>query len=334
MSAFRDRRPFRAVLGGVAALAFGLSLSACGGSDEGAGAEEGAVRMALSNGYGPSGPVDDFIAGLSCYAERNGLGKPLVTHADGDVNTQLNDMDSMIARANQVDGVFVIPVDPGALKPAYDRADKAGISVVDPLSPDNSGKFLTDASAHVAPDDLGVPQMIVDHLTGEHADAKNIVVLGPQPGQAMSDTRSANFKKAAEQAGLKVVGEIHLENITTEEAQQKMEDFLTQHPETQAVFSQNGAMARGAALAGKSQGRDLVITSLDNDEATLNAVKGGDIAAAFGADLFSVAFKASRQVEAIQRGEKAEYLTVPYQKYTKDDAGMTASDARCGEYQE
>ncbi|PTR20234.1 monosaccharide ABC transporter substrate-binding protein (CUT2 family) [Rhodococcus sp. OK519] len=323
-------RPARILVGGASALALGLSLTACGsasGSTDG-----GAARMAFANGFSGGGPVDEFIAGLNCYAEKNGLDTPVVTIADGDVNKQLNDIDSLIARANKIDGIFVIPVDPNALRSSYSRAQESGMAVIDPISPDADGKFATAASSHVAPDDLGVPQMVVDYLVAEQPGTKKVVILSPPPGQKMSDDRATNFRAAAEAAGLTVVGEINMDKLTTEEAQKKMEDFLTKNRDVQAVFAQNGAMGRGAALAGRSQGIDLVVTSLDSDSETMAAVKSGDIDAAFGADLFAVAYKASQQAETIKAGGQVEFESAPYQIYTQSSTAQSSPAARCDQY--
>ncbi len=317
----------KAILAGASVVALALSLSACG-SDSGSSAD-GPARMAFVNGFSGGGPVDEFIAGLSCYADINDLDEPVVTVADGDVNKQLNDIDSLIARSGKIDGMFVMPVDPAALRPAYDRAKDADMAVIDPVSPDADGNFATNASSHVAPDDAGVPQMLVDYLVAEHPDAKRIAVLSPPPGQPMSDLRATAFKEKATAAGLTVARELNMDKLTTEDAQKKMEDLLTSDPSITAVFAQNGAMARGAFLAGQSQGVDLVIISIDSDAETLAAVKAGDINAAFGADLFTVAFEGSVQAEKIKAGEKVEFVSVPYTVFTKDNAEVATNAERC-----
>lgn len=330
MHTYLSSQPARMILGGAVVLAVGLSLTACGSGS--ASSNSNAARMSFANGFSGGGPVDEFIAGLTCYADKNNLDAPVVTTADGDVNKQLNDIDSLIARSSKIDGIFVIPTDPNALRSSYSRAQEGGMAVIDPISPDSEGQFATDASSHVAPDDLGVPQMVVDYLVKDHSGATKVLILSPPPGQEMADERAANFERAAEAAGLTVVGEINMDKLTTEEAQKKTEDFLTKNRDVQAVFAQNGAMGRGAALAGRSQGVNLVVTSLDGDADTITSVKSGDIAAAFGADLFTVAYKASEQAAAIKAGQQVEFESVPYQTYTQVNASVTSSDSRCEQY--
>ncbi|MFS3129962.1 sugar ABC transporter substrate-binding protein [Nocardioides sp. Bht2] len=318
----------KVILASASVLALSATLAACG-SDSKSSSDGGAVRMAFVNGFSGGGPVDDFIAGLTCYADQNDLDKPVITVADGDVNKQLNDIDSLIARSGQIDGLFVMPVDPAALKPAYERARKADLAVIDPVSPDAEGKFATDASSHVAPDDAGVPALLVKYLTDEHADVKRVALLSPPPGQPMSDQRASLFKKEAAAAGIEVARELNMDKITTEEAQKKVEDLLTSDKSVDAIFAQNGAMARGAALAAKSQGVDLVIISIDSDGETLAAVKSGDIDATFGADLFNLAYQSSVQAEKIKAGEKVDFLSLPYQAYTSANAEVPSAAERC-----
>lgn len=313
----------------VTLLAFGLT--ACGGDDKSNSSDkkDGAVRMAFVNGFSGGGPVDEFIAGLTCYATENGLEKPAITVADGDVNKQLNDIDSLIARAGKIDGLFVMPVDPAALSSAYSRAKDAGMAVIDPVSPNADGTFASDASSHVAPDDAGVPQVLVDWLTKNAPDAKRMAILSPPPGQPMSDLRSSAFTTAAKAAGIEIVRELNMEKITTEEAQKKVEDLLTSDPLVTGIFAQNGAMARGAALAAKSQGKEITIISIDSDAETLAAVKSGEIDASFGSDLFKLAYLGSVQAEKVKAGEKVEFVSVPYTTYTAENATVAGNDERC-----
>jgi ribose transport system substrate-binding protein len=59
-----------------------------------------------------------------------------------------------------------------------------------------------------------------------------------------------------------------------------MEDFLTAHPEIQAVFAESDRMILGASQAAKAAGRDdIVLVGLDGIVEALAAVKYGDIAA-------------------------------------------------------
>ncbi len=315
------------LIAGASAAVLVLGLAGCGEKDKAAG--DGSVSMAFVNGFSGGGPVDEFIAGMTCYADQHDLPKPAVTVADGDVNKQLSDIDSLIARAGKIDGLFVMPVDPAALSSAYTRAKDAGMAVIDPVSPDAEGKFATDASSHVAPDDAGVPQIMVDWLTENAPDVKRMAVLSPPPGQPMSDLRGSAFKKAAEAAGITVSRELNMDKITTEEAQKKVEDLLTSDPTIGGIFAQNGAMGRGAALAAKSQGKDLTIISIDSDAETLASVKAGEIDASFGADLFKVAYLGSVQAQKVKADEKVDFVSVPYSAYTKDNAEVASNAARC-----
>lgn len=316
---------------------FGIALGSvalvagCSSSETAADSDNTAARMAFVNAFAADGPVAEFTAGLTCYAEKNDLPDPIVVSAEGDINKQLTDMDGIVARSGEVDGMFVIPLDPAALRPPYQRARDAGIEVIDPMVADPDGNYPTEASSHVAPDDLGVGQMIVDYLTSEHPDVQTVVYLSPPPG-GLNDARSEAFRNALDAAGLELVQELHLDALTTEEAQRQMEDFLISNPDIDAVFAQNGATGRGVALAAESQGADPVITSLDADPETLGAVERGMIDATFGADLFSVAYQASEQVEALKAGEEVSPVLVPYQVFTADTEVPATPDERCESY--
>lgn len=298
-------------------------------ADPGTEATEGAARVAFAYGFGGGGPEAEFIAGLNCYAERNGLPDVTVTYADGDVSKQLSDFDTLIARASNIDGIFTIQVDTVAGAPAIKAAQDGGIIVIDPIPADEDGNFATDADSHVSPDDAGLPKLVIDDIVADNPEAKTLALLSPPPGQPMTDGRAASVTSAAQDAGLEVIGNLPVENMTTEGAQQAFEDLLSRNPEVDVVFAQNGAMARGAALAAKSQGAEVAIYTLDADPETIAAVKAGDITAAYGADLFQVAVLGSEEVESIMAGNEPKPTTVPYVRYDKENSEVTPVGQRC-----
>lgn len=330
----RGRRAGRVALAGFASAALLLGAACSSDSDDAAAdadteATEGAARMAFAYGFGGGGPEAEFIAGLNCYAERNGLPEVTVTYADGDVSKQLSDFDTLVARSSEIDGIFTIQVDTVAGAPAIKAAQDVGIIVIDPIPANEDGSFATEADSHVSPDDVGLPKVIVDDIVADNADASTLALLSPPPGQPMTDGRAAAVTAAAEEAGLEVVGNLAVENMTTEGAQQAFEDLLSRNPDVDVVFSQNGAMARGAALAAKSQGVDVAIYTLDSDPETIAAVKAGDITAAYGADLFQVAVLGSEEVESIKAGNDPEPKTVPYVRYDEENSEVTPIEQRC-----
>lgn len=321
----------RRVLAGCAGVTL-LLTGACSSKSDVASsgkATAGAVRMAFGYGFGGGGPEGEFIAGLNCYAKRNNLPEVTVTYANGDASKQLSDFDSLIARASKIDGIFTIQVDPVAGAASVEAAQKAGIVVIDPIGADANGKFSTGADSHVSPDDAGLPKQIVGDIVADHPDAKKMVLMSPPPGLTMTDTRAAAVTEAAKKAGLDVVSNLPVENMTTENAQKSFEDLLSRNPKVDVVFSQNGAMARGVALAAKSQGVKVAIYTLDADPETIAAVKSGDIAVAYGADLFKVAVIGSEEVQSIKAGKKPNPRTVPYVRYDKDHSEVTPISKRC-----
>lgn len=327
------RRASRFALAAATSIAL-LAAGACS-SDDNSGeaspepAKDGAVNVAFAYGFGGGGPEGEFIAGMNCYASQNGLDEIVVTYADGDPSKQLSDFDSLVARAGEIDGIYALPNDPIAAAPAYKAARDAGIIVVDPMTADADGNYPTDADSHVAPDDPNVPGMIMKDMASDDASIKRIVILSPPPGQVMTDMKTEAMKAEGADLGIEVVEVLSVENMATDKAQQVLEDFLTANKDIQAVFAHNGAMARGAALAIKSQGLDLKVYSIDADPETIEAVVAGDIHATYGADLFEVAYQASKEMESIKAGGAPSPKLIPFTRYDADNNTVTPIDQRC-----
>ena len=161
----RRRRSALLLLALLAALA--LLVAACGGDDSDGGSSEPAdapaepadapAEPAESGGVSFSGSIEDEVPvgydepepgeftlgylnplqaneflntmGRAMRLETERLGGELVElDAQLDVDTQVSQFDQLIAQ--EVDGIFVFPLDPGSVQPAVERAKEAGIAVI------------------------------------------------------------------------------------------------------------------------------------------------------------------------------------------------------------
>ena len=92
-----------------------------------------------------------------------------------------------------------------------------------------------------------------------------------------------------------------------------MEDFMTAHPDIQAVFGESDRMALGASQAAKAAGKDkIVIVGLDGIVEALQAVKDGDLAAdvAQRPDLMGE-YAVQYGLEFLKTGKIDKVLTTP-----------------------
>jgi len=117
---------------------------------------------------------------------------------------------------------------------------------------------------------------IADQLGGEG----KVAVLRGRLGNPVELQRYEGFIEAiGEYPDIELVAE-GVANWEADEGYTVMEDFLTAHPEIQAVFAESDRMILGASQAAEAAGRDdIILVGLDGIVDALRAVKDGDIAA-------------------------------------------------------
>jgi ribose transport system substrate-binding protein len=197
--------------------------------------------------------------------------------------TQVSSIDTMITK--KVGGIISWTLDPGAAEGAYKRARAANIPIVgmSSTSPSFSG-VVWDAPSH----DCRQSQLGVSFIAKRAPGAKVIVIGGPPVPSITLETNC--FVKAAGAAGLKVVAKQNNLRDQAAAAQSIVQDLLTKHPDTQAIWCYNDASCEGAGavahsshtnvwVEGKQKG--LIIVGNDGNPAGIAAIKNGTMSATF-----------------------------------------------------
>lgn len=127
----------RAAAAGCVAAA--MALAACGSSgDSGRGSDKGDYKVA----YSTTSLGDAYRVVLARHVESGGKAEGLnmmsPTDADNDPAKQITDVTTMLGQG--VDGIEMIVLDSGAIKPALDRAEAKGVPVVAIDQGPSSGK--------------------------------------------------------------------------------------------------------------------------------------------------------------------------------------------------
>jgi ribose transport system substrate-binding protein len=113
---------------------------------------------------------------------------------------------------------------------------------------------------------------------GEAAAAdgyKKAVAIGGHVGDPGMDSRIKGFTEAFEKGGGKVLDSARC--TSPAEAVQKSGDILTAHPDADVMFSMTGAYTLGTLSSLESQGRKMMIYSIDLDSDLLEYVKKGEM---------------------------------------------------------
>lgn len=253
---------------GVAALAVAaLTLAACsngGTSDDATTAGETGSTATSADSAGYVIGYDSYFVGNTWSAqleaefvsatqrEASRIDDVIITQSDNDAQTQISNLQSMIAR--DVDAIIVTPISPEGIAPVIEQAEAAGITVVL-----NASGAATDAySSYVNVDDVSFgatgAQWLVDKLGG----AGRILAINGIAGIPTSDLRYQGAKEVFDaNPGIEIVSTIDgsWDQATTKTA---VESFLAANPKIDGVWSQGGSMTLGAIEAFEAAGVALV----------------------------------------------------------------------------
>ncbi|WP_340293126.1 ABC transporter substrate-binding protein [Aquipuribacter hungaricus] len=176
----------------------------------------------------------------------------IVTQSENDAQTQISNVQSMIARG--VDVIIVTPISPEGIVPALEQAAAADIEVI--LSASGAETDTYTSYINVDDTDFGATgaQWLVDTLGGEG----RIVALNGIAGVPTSDLRYEGAQAVFEAApGIEVVSVIDggWDQAT---AKTSVESLLAADPDIDGVWSQGGSMTLGAIEAFEAAGVPLV----------------------------------------------------------------------------
>lgn len=251
---------------GVAALAAAaLVLTACSGGDSSTAGTTGSTDG--QTGSDDGGWVigyDSYFVGNTWSAqleaefrsaverESGRVADVVITQSDNDAQTQISNLQSMIARG--VDAIIVTPISPEGIAPVLAQARDAGIVVV--LSASGAETDAYDSYVNVDDEAFGATgaQWLVDELGG----SGKVLAINGIAGIPTSDLRYQGATSVFERyPDIQVVATIDgsWDQAATKTA---VESFLAANPDVDGVWSQGGSMTLGAIEAFEAAGVPLV----------------------------------------------------------------------------
>jgi len=243
--------------------------------------------------------------------------------ADGDVTTQINNIQDLIAAG--VDYLIVGPVDGQAVISSLKDAFDAGIDVI------IIGNFIEESGNEFVkairiPDDYQMgfdsAELMVEALGGE---GKIFVVEG-LPGQPAVIARLEAYDDVFGGTGIEVV-DSQPANWDSTKAIEVTENLLTSYPDIDGILSMDGSMTPGIVQVVNEKGLDIPIVGLGGTAAEIALVKDGSV---YGTTCMSPAANANAAADAIQAlvdGEVIEKIqSVPSPKTTTENADSCPGD--------
>lgn len=172
----------------------------------------------------------------------------------------------------QVDGIFVCPVDSAGITPALEAAQTAGVPVI-------------DVDTKCDEEDLVLTQVVSDCvLAGRQCGEELVATMGESGKVAMitysvvkpARDRAQGFKEVMEQyPDIEIVAEQDVETCSTEGALPVMESMLQAHPDLTGVFGINDPIGLGCMAAIESANMSLPLVTVDGSDEVKDLIVEG-----------------------------------------------------------
>src|SRR5215212_12227626 len=231
----------------------------------------------------------------SMRAEAKRLGYRLIeTDANQDTAKQIADVDSLIAQG--VDILIFPPRESQALAPSVMKAKAAGIPVIliDRDVDHDIAKPGEDYVAFVGSDFVDQGRRAAEWLAKATGGNAKIIELegstGADPAidrkKGFDDYLAGTFKGTPTPegafSGMEIIAS-QTGDFVRDTGREVMQTLLQAHPEVTAVYAHNDEMAVGAIAAleeaGRKPGEDVIVVSIDGENAALDAILDGTLGA-------------------------------------------------------
>ncbi len=273
-------------IGGAAALSIGIA--ACGGSTK---TETVTVTQAPANTAGTSGKTVNIIASVppTDHGWLGAISKDAKAAAKqykdvkfkileaADADSQAQQIEQAIAE--KPDALVVLPQDGAALTPVAQKAERAGIPVV---NIDRLFSKQDAATSTILGDNYQIGTLAADYIAGQLKCKGNVVEIQGLAGISVTTDRSKGFKdelkKACPDGGIKIVAS-QPGDFNPDTGLKVMETILTANKKIDAVYTHDDDMAQGVVQAIRNAGRegDMFLTGVGGSEDAMKQIAAGGL---------------------------------------------------------
>lgn len=171
----------------------------------------------------------------------------IATDPGNDVTKQISQVEDMLSQ--NLDGLFMNPVDAEGIIPALDQAQAAGVPMVGFDTEVGDMSYLV---SYTGSDNYNAGKVVGEDLVAKCPDGGPIIVLDSPTMQSVTD-RTNGFLDAIEGHGFEIVAQQDAKG-NLQEAMGIAEDLLQAHPDVVAIFGGNDPTALGALAAANAAG--------------------------------------------------------------------------------
>ena len=255
----------RKLMAGALAFVMAGSLVACGGGEKKAASEGESKEAATTaqSGESKSGEKKHYKFGYTCMdgtnpffvtiqdkikelVEANG-DELIVTDPGNDVTKQISQVEDMLSQ--NLDGLFMNPVDAQGIIPALDLAKDAGVPMVGFDTEVGDMSYLV---SYTGSDNYNAGKVVGEDLVKKAPNGGKIIVLDSPTMQSVVD-RTNGFMDAIKDHGFEVVAQQDAKG-NLQVAMGIAEDLLQSNPDVVAIFGGNDPTALGALAAANAAG--------------------------------------------------------------------------------
>jgi ribose transport system substrate-binding protein len=199
----------------------------------------------------------------------------LVQAADADSQAQQVEQ----AISQKPDVLVVLPQDGAALTPVAQKAERAGIPVV------NIDRLFTApdaATATILGDNYQIGVLAADYIADELKCKGNVVEIQGLAGISVTEDRTKGFedelKKRCPDGGVKIVAS-QPGDFNPDQGLKVMENILQAEDQIDAVYTHDDDMAQGVVQAIRNAGRedDMFLTGVGGSQDAMQQIKEGGL---------------------------------------------------------
>jgi ribose transport system substrate-binding protein len=312
------------------AMLLALGAVACGSDnddDGGGGGGSAAAQTTSDDGTGSetsSGPVS-IVASVppTDHGWLGAISKNAKAAAEryDDVRFRLleaADADSQAQQIEQVisdrpDALVVLPQDGAALTPVAQRAEAAGIRVI------NVDRLFTEpdaATATILGDNYQIGVLAANYIADRLRCEGNVVEIQGLAGISVTEERTRGFvdqlRKACPDGGIDIVAR-QPGDFNPDTGLRVMETILQAQDQIDAVYTHDDDMAQGVVQAIRNAGRDddMFLTGVGGSQDAMEQIKEGGLYAATFLYNPNMAATAVNMARLIARGEGFPELVPP-----------------------
>jgi ABC-type sugar transport system substrate-binding protein len=256
--------------------------------------------------------------GATAAAEKLGVTLTILAPMQADNNEeQINIIEQSIAK--KMDCIIVIPADGAGIVPAIEKANEAGIPIINVNTKIDTSKGCK-VETFISVENYTAAVSVAEELVKMLNKKGRIIILEGKAGASSSvDIVKGANDTFAKYSGIRVI-DSQTASWNRAEALKVTQNLLQAHPDVNAIFAANDEMAMGAVEAISQVGKSdrILVTGLDANEDARKAVDEGRLAITCDKNGYGQGYEGVAAAVKAIRGEKLDNsIVISTKLYTK-----------------